>query len=54
MRKDEKDYKNYNHQLRKTKKSTNYKRKKLYELNKTRVLIRKQNESNKEVKRNER
>ena len=52
-RKDEEDYKNHNHHLRKTKKSTKLQKKKLYELNKRGSLIRKQNESNNEIKRNE-
>ena len=47
------DYKKYNHQLQKTKK-TKLQKKKQYELNKRRALIREQNESNKEIKQNER
>ena len=38
----------------KTKKKTKLQKKKQYELNRRRVLIRKQNESNREIKRNER
>ena len=40
--------------LQKTKKTTKLQNKKQYELNKRRTLIRKQNESNKETKQNER
>ena len=54
IRKREKDYKNYNHQLQKTKKPTKLQKKKEYELNKRRKLIRIQNESNKETKQNQR
>ena len=41
-------------QLQKTKKKTKLKKKEQYELNRRRVLIRKQNESIREIKRNER
>ena len=54
IREDEEDYKKYNHQLQRTKQTTKLQKKKLFELNKRRVLIRKQNESKKEIKRNER
>ena len=54
IRKHEEDYKNYNHQLQKTKKLTKLQKKKEYELNKRKKLIRIQNESNKETKQNER
>ena len=43
-----------NQQLQKTKKPTKLQKKKQYELNKRRILIRKQTESNKEMKQNER
>ena len=45
IRKSEELYKNYNHQLQKTKTKTKLQKKKQYELNKRRALIRKQNES---------
>ena len=54
IRKHEEDYKKYNHQLQKTKKPTKLQKKKEYELNKRRKLIRIQNESNKETKQKER
>ena len=41
-------------QLQKTKKKTKLQKKKQYQVNRRRVLIRKQNESNREIKRNER
>ena len=44
----------YNRQLQKTKKSTKLPKKKEYELNKRRKFIRRQNESNREKKQNER
>ena len=48
------NYNDYNRQLQKTKKTTKLQKKKQYELNKRKTLIRIQNESNKEIKRNER
>ena len=54
IRKSEDDYKTHNHQLQKPKKTTNLQKKKLYELNKRRTLIGKQNESNEEIKQKER
>ena len=51
---DVEDYKKYNRQLQKTKRPTKLQKKKEYELNKRRKLIRIQNESNKETKQNER
>ena len=54
IRKHEEDYKKYNRQLQKTKKPTKLRKKKEYELNKRRKMIRIQNESNKETKQNER
>ena len=54
IRKHEEDYKKYNSQLQKTKNPTKLQKKKEYELNKRRKLIRIQNQSNKETKQNER
>ena len=54
IRKREEDFKKYNRQLQKTKMPTKLEKKKEYELNKRRKLIRRQNESNKERKQNER
>ena len=54
IRKIKENYDDYNHQLQKTKKPTKLQKKKEYELNKRRKLIRRQNESNKETKQNER
>ena len=54
FRKSKEEYKKYNRQLQKTKKTTKLQKKKQYELIKRRTLIRKQNESNKEIKQNER
>ena len=54
IRKIEENYNDYNHQLQKTKKTTKLQKKKQDELNKRRILIRKQNESNREIKQNER
>ena len=48
------NYDDYSHQLPKTKKPTKLQKKKEYELNKRRKLIRRQNESNREKKQNER
>ena len=53
-RKSEEDYKKDHRQLHKTRKTTKLQKKKQYELNKGRKLIRKQNESNKVTKQNER
>ena len=46
IRKIKENYDDYNHQLQKTKKPTKLQKKKEYELNKRRKLIRRQNESN--------
>ena len=54
IRKIKENYNDYNHQLQKTKKPKKIQKKKEYELNKRRKLIRRQNESNREIKRNER
>ena len=54
IRKIKENYDDYNCQLQKTKKSTKLQKKKEYELNKRRKLIRRQNESNREKKQNER
>ena len=54
IRKHEEDYKKYNRQLQKTKRPTKLLKKKEYELNKRRKLVRIKNESNKETKQNER
>ena len=54
FRKSKEDYENYSRQLQKTRKSTKLQKKKENELNKKRKLIRRQTESNKEIKRNER
>ena len=50
-RKTKENCNNYNHQLRKTKNTTKLQKKKQYESNRRRVLIRKQNESNIETKK---
>ena len=54
LRKNKEDCKRNNHQLQKTKKKIKLQKKRQYELNKRRVLNRKQNETNKETKQNER
>ena len=54
IRKTKENYNDYNHQLQKTKKPTKLQKKKEYELNKRRKLIRRQNDLNKERKRIER
>ena len=54
IEKNKENYNDYNHQLQKTKKTTKIQKKKQYELNKRKTLIRKQNESNREMKLNER
>ena len=54
IRRSKENYKKHNHQLQKTKKTTKLQKKKQYELNKRRGLIRKQNESNRNVKQDER
>ena len=54
IRKIKENYNDYNQQLQKTKKTTKLQKKKAYELNKRRKLIRIQNESNRETKQNER
>ena len=54
IRKIKENYDDYNHQIQKTKKPTKLQKKKQYELNKRRKLIRRQNESNREKKQNER
>ena len=46
--------KKYNQQLQKTKRTTKLQKKQLYEVNKKKTLIRKQNESNREIKQIER
>ena len=47
------DYKNYNNQLQKTKKTTKLQKKKQHEINERRALFRKQNELNEEKKQYE-
>ena len=54
IRKNKENYNDYNRQLQKTKRPTKLQKKKEYELNKRRKLIRRQNESNREKKQNER
>ena len=54
IKKIKENYNDYNQQLQKTKKPTKLQKKKEYELNKRRKLIRRQNESNREKKQNER
>ena len=54
IRKIKENYDDYNRQLQKTEKSTKLQKKIEYELNKRRKLIRRQNESNREKKQNER
>ena len=54
IKKIKENYNDYNQQLQKTKKPTKLQKKKQYELNKRRKFIRRQNESNKEIKQNER
>ena len=54
IRKLENNYNEYNHQFQKTKKTTKLQKKKQYELNKRKSLNTKQNESNRELKQNER
>ena len=54
IRKIKENYKDYIRQLQKTKKTTKVQKKKQFELNKRKTLIRKQTESNKELKQNER
>ena len=54
IRKIKENYDDYNRQLQKTNKSTKLQKKKKYELNKRRKLIRRQNESIREKKQNER
>ena len=54
IKKIKENYDDYNRQLQKTQKSTKLQKKKEYELNKRRKLIRRQNESNRERKQNER
>ena len=54
VKKTKANYNDYIHQLQKTKKTTKLQKKKQYEINKGRTLIRKQNESNKETKQSER
>ena len=53
IRKHEEDYEKYNRQLPKTNRTTKLQKKKKYELNKRRKLIRRQNESNREKKQTE-
>ena len=52
LKKDKKEikenYNDYNQQLQKTKKTTKLQKKKQYELNKRKKLIRRQNEANRE------
>ena len=50
IRKIKENYDDYNHQLQKTKKPTKLQKKKEYELNKRRKMIRRQNESSREKK----
>ena len=54
LKKDKKEikenYNDYNQQLQKTKKTTKLQKKKQYELNKRKKLIRRQNETNREKK----
>ena len=52
--KSKEEYKKYKRQLQKTNKTTKLQKKKQYELIKRRTLIRKPNESNNEIKQNER
>ena len=54
IRKHEEDYKKYNRQLQKTQRPTKLQKKKEYQLNKKRKLIRIQNDSNRVIKQNER
>ena len=54
IRSSEKDYKKYNHQLQKPKKTRRLQKKNEYEFNKRKTFIRKQIESYREVKQNER
>ena len=54
LEKCEEDYRKYNRQLQKLKKTTKLQKKKQYETIKRRILIRKQNELNKELKQHER
>ena len=54
IRKIKENYDDYNHQIQKTKKPTKLQKKKEYELNKKRKLIRRQNELDREKKQNER
>ena len=50
IRKIKENYNDYNQQIQKTKRPTKLQKKKEYELNKRRKLIRRQNESNREKK----
>ena len=54
IRKTEENYEKYNHPIQKTKKSTKLHEEKQCELNTKRTLIRKQKESDREIKQNER
>ena len=54
IRKIKENYNDYNRQLQKTKKTTKLQKKNQFELNKRKTLIRKQTESNKELKEKER
>ena len=54
IRKNKENYNNYNQRLQKTKETNKLQKKKQHELNRRKTLIRKQTESNKETKRNER